>query len=233
MNTRYGEISEDDIFALEYKMEWYFKYGNLPTSQKRETEIAKADYGRQYERYVGYLFEEKGFAVKYNGIRNGREDGGIDLVARAPLKIRLIQCKRWHVPVNVDVISRLHGAVERFIYEERKGKSPNMRTSIRGVIATTGAIDDAAHEMARHFGIYVMSGLQFERYPAIKAQRITSDGGRFLLPFTPGYDKMRLDLKSGDCFFSAVRTALFNGFYYPPYHREILKKIYAMAKQQE
>ena len=120
MQTLYGEVDEDDIFALQFKLDWYLRYGNLPSCRKRETDVAKADYGRQYERYVGYLFESRGFTVCYRGISEEKEDGGIDLVAKAPRKIRLIQCKRWRNAVNADVISRLQGAVERFIYDQRK-----------------------------------------------------------------------------------------------------------------
>ena len=108
-----------------------------------------------------------------------------------------------------------------------------MRTSIRGVIATTGEIDEAAKRLASHFGIYVMSNLKYERYPAIKAQKTASDGGRFLLPITPGYDRMRLNLKAGDCFFASVRAAFRNGFYYPPYHRDILKRLRSNASEEK
>lgn len=225
MDTPFGAVPEDDIQALEYKYAWYMKYGCLPSPSRRTTEEAKADYGRQYERYVGYLFERRGYSVNYQGIRKGVEDGGIDLVARAPRKIRLVQCKRWRMPINADVVSRLQGAVARFVYEERRGKPETSRTSIRGVLATTGEIDGEAAGLAAHLGIYVMPRLLFESYPAIKAQRFPDGGGRFLLPLTPGYDRMRMDLKSGDCFFASPREALRNGFYYPPYHREILKRL--------
>ena len=115
--------------------------------------------------------------------------------------------------------------MERFIFEERQGKSTLMRTSIRGVLATAGEVEDEAKKLAAHFGIFVMSALKFQRYPAIKAQRITPQGGRFLLPFTPGYDRMTLNLKSGDCFQESIRGAFLNGFCYPPYHRKILKRL--------
>ena len=233
MDTVNGEIDEDDIQALEYQYDWYMRYACLPSSHRRTSEEAKSDYGRQYERYVGYLFERQGFAVNYQGIRKGLEDGGLDLVARAARKIRLVQCKRWRVPVNADVISRLHGAVERFIFEERQGKSPAMRTSIRGVLATSGEIEDEAKMLAAHFGIFVMSSLKFQRYPAIKAQRITPYGGRFLLPFTPGYDRMNLNLKAGDCFQESIRGAFLNGFCYPPYHRKILKRLREAVGKEE
>ncbi len=61
MQTPYGEISEDDIVVLEYRLHWYLWYGNQPTCKLRETTVAKNDYGIQYERYVGHLFDGKGF----------------------------------------------------------------------------------------------------------------------------------------------------------------------------
>ena len=230
MQTPYGEISEDDIVALEYRLYWYLRYGNQPTCKLRETSIAKNDYGIQYERYVGHLFEEKGFRVTYNGIRNGKDDGGVDLIARGNRKIRIIQCKRWNTAVNCDVISRLQGGLERFIWKERKGKSSKMLTSIRGVLATSGDVEPNALELAKHLGIYVMKNLTYKFYPAIKAKEIIPGAGRFLLPFNSGYDRMDFSLGNGDRFFMSIREALTNGFYYPPYHRDILKRIYALRK---
>ena len=75
-----------------------------------------------------------------------------------------------------------------------------------------------------------MQNLQYQYYPAIKAQRITEDGGKFLLPFTPGYDRMKLNLKKGDRFIYTVREAFSDAFYYPKYNRNILRKIYDKSK---
>ena len=36
----------------------------------------KWKYGRDYKRYVGYLFEREGFSVIYNGATKGSSDGG-------------------------------------------------------------------------------------------------------------------------------------------------------------
>ena len=230
MRTPFGDIFDDDVIALEFRLNWYLRYGNQPTCNRRETDVAKCDYGVQYERYVGHLFEEQGFRVIYNGIRKGKNDGGIDLIARGDRKIRLVQCKRWNIAVNCDVISRLHGGVERFVWTERKGKSEKMLTSIRGVLATSGDVEPDAMELARHLGIFVMKKLEYKFYPAIKAKEIIPGAGRFLLPFNPGYDRMDFRLGNGDKFFMSIRDALSNGFYYPPYHKEIIKRLYEMRK---
>ncbi|GEM_PF-5275970 len=225
MLTPYGEIPDDDIQALEFKLRWYLRYGNLPTLSKRETEQARMDYGFQYERYVGHLFEANGYRVEYTGIRKGVEDGGIDLVARAPRKIRLIQCKRWRIPVGIDVISRLHGAVDRFIWEERQGKPARCRTNICGVLFSSGPLTDDAKALATHLGILSQENHPYRPYPAIKGKRITPNAGKILMPFDASYDKTTMDLSRGDCFFSSPKDAFLRCFFYPPYHADILKKI--------
>ena len=231
MQTPLGEVPEDDVGALEYRLWWYLRYGNQPTDTRRETAEAKIDYGAQYERFVGHLFEEKGFHVRYNGLREGMNDGGIDLIARAPRKIRLIQCKRWNRPVDCDTISRLQGGVERFIWKERKDKPEKSRTHILGVLATSGDVEPEAQSLAEHLGIFVMKNLAYETYPAVKAQEIADGMGRFLLPFNSGYDRMNFCLGRGGRFFGSVREVLAKGFYYPPYHQSFLAVLYKMKKR--
>ena len=232
MQTPLGEVPDDDAAALEYRLWWYLRYGNQPTGILRETAAAKIDYGAQYERFVGHLFEEKGFQVRYNGLREGMNDGGIDLIARAPRKIRLIQCKRWNRAVDCDTISRLHGGVERYVWNERKDKPAQSRTHILGVLVTSGDVEPDAQALAEHLGVFVMKNLAYQAYPAVKAQEIVDGMGRFLLPFNPGYDKMPFCIHKGGRFFNTVREALVNGFYYPPYHQKILTELYRRRKQQ-
>ncbi|MHC4394510.1 MAG: hypothetical protein ACYS1A_02530 [Planctomycetota bacterium] len=51
--------------------------------------------GRDYERYIGYIYESKGYAVYYQGIVEGLEDLGRDLIAKKGKEIEVIQCKYW------------------------------------------------------------------------------------------------------------------------------------------
>ena len=75
-----------------------------------------------------------------------------------------------------------------------------------------------------------MKNLEYKFYPAIKAKEIIPGAGRFLLPFNQGYDRMDFRLGNGDRFFMSIRDALSNGFYYPMYHKEIIKRLYEMRK---
>ena len=51
--------------------------------------------GRLYERYVGYIWEMKGYNVDYVGIFKGYEDLGRDLICHKGNEIVVIQCKNW------------------------------------------------------------------------------------------------------------------------------------------
>jgi len=49
--------------------------------------------GDAYECFVGLVYQEKGFNIKYNGILKGKYDDGIDLVATKDDTVVLVQCK--------------------------------------------------------------------------------------------------------------------------------------------
>jgi hypothetical protein len=53
------------------------------------------EIGRDYERYVGYLYETMGYEVEFTGAIDGFEDMGRDVIARRGSELVLIQCKYW------------------------------------------------------------------------------------------------------------------------------------------
>lgn len=74
----------------------------------------KWKYGRDYERYVGYLWEKRGWRVTYNGAIEGKFDGGIDLICYKGNEICLVQCKRWKNNVGAEYIERFSSVVKKF-----------------------------------------------------------------------------------------------------------------------
>ena len=62
----------------------------LEPSRKRSAWTA----GIQYERYIGYLYEQDGFKVEYHGALQGKEDIGIDLICKKGEEVQIVQCKR-------------------------------------------------------------------------------------------------------------------------------------------
>ena len=77
------------------------EYRNLPNVQKWQRALdhynnrKKSNWqiGIEYERYIGYLLEQKGYRVRYFGATEGRADMGRDLIAENKKQILIVQCK--------------------------------------------------------------------------------------------------------------------------------------------
>jgi len=68
---------------------------NTQKSSKKSNYKENVKKGKEYEKYVGKYIESFGFDVDYRGLKMGRKDGGIDLIARKNNTYVLIQCKNW------------------------------------------------------------------------------------------------------------------------------------------
>ncbi len=69
---------------LQKKLDWYWEKPNKSNWQ----------IGTDYERYIGYLYERKGWNVYYHGMK-GYEDLGRDLVCKKGNSVDIVQCKYW------------------------------------------------------------------------------------------------------------------------------------------
>lgn len=64
-------------------------------SRKRPSYQENKKRGNDYEIYVGKYYEKQGYKVLYHGLKYGKKDGGIDLIAENENETLLIQCKAW------------------------------------------------------------------------------------------------------------------------------------------
>lgn len=93
-NTR---IKEDNqlIHAIEE-----FKNINNPIEKKQTTIKTsykeKIEKGKEYEEFIAKYYEELGYYVWKHGKEKGREDNGIDLIAKKDKEIIFMQCKNWN-----------------------------------------------------------------------------------------------------------------------------------------
>lgn len=80
------------------------EYQKLPNAEKYQLALdryknkknkSKWQIGIEYERYIGYLYEQKGYKVQYFGALEGLNDLGRDLIAENGKKLLIIQCKYW------------------------------------------------------------------------------------------------------------------------------------------
>ena len=76
---RFNTLSQSE--KLQRKLDWYWS-----KPKKSDWQI-----GRDYERYIGYLYEKDGWDVYYHG-KMGFEDLGRDLVCKKNGIVEIVQC---------------------------------------------------------------------------------------------------------------------------------------------
>lgn len=97
---KYSEEERQDTVVNYLTKEEYRK---LPTVERNQLALdrfwdrpkSKWLIGKLYERYVGFLYEQKGYKVKYFGIDERYEDMGRDLICHKDNETLIIQCKNW------------------------------------------------------------------------------------------------------------------------------------------
>ncbi len=197
--AEWKELSEDERNQLALDRYW------LP-SRRRSPWTA----GIEYERFVGYSYEQAGFAVTYHGATLKKDDLGIDLVCKKAGILHLVQCKRLSVqkglPVRENVIAQTYGAA--MFYALRAGLPAK---SVVPAIVTTFELSETARKFAEHLGVSVRERFAFAPYPCIKCN-ITKDGGRiYHLPFDQQYDATAID-RDGEFYAATVAEARKRGF---------------------
>lgn len=162
--------------------------------------------GIEYERYVGYLYEIKGYKVYYEGALLGREDKGRDLIVEREDDCLVIQCKRWakEKQIHEKHIMQLFGSVAELGLK-------NNRT-YKGVLITTTTLS----EMARHFAdllkIEVVENYDYKLYPMIKCNVSQTGEMIYHLPFDQQYDRIHIDTKKGNMYARTIQEAEQKGF---------------------
>lgn len=167
---------------------------------------SKEDIGRDYERYIGYLYERDGFKVNYQGIKMKLEDGGIDLICQKADIIHLVQCKNWGKDkiIHEKHINQLYGACS--VYMKRK------KVEVTPVFYTTINLSDEAKSIANELGVVIMESIFLDKeYPSIKCN-IGKNGEKiFHVPWSPYYDITKIT-KKGECYVRTVKEAEDLGF---------------------
>ena len=149
------------IIALAYKKIENKKYNdfidkfekNNKTSQNDEKlldcyeKVYKTNYktkkelGNEYELQIGRYFQSLNFKIYYNGINNGKKDGGIDIIGWNSEKVLLIQCKNYRSQINQDLLRKFIGDCK--IYEE-KNKYKIKDREIKRIFASNSTADYGA-----------------------------------------------------------------------------------------
>lgn len=164
--------------------------------------------GRDYERYVGYLREQAGYAVSYHGIEKGLEDLGRDVLAERNGTIEVIQCKRWAQAKTIHEkhVFQLYGTMVLARLE-------NPDKEITGTFTTTTKLSPKAREVAEYLGIKVEEQFPLNDYPRIKCNIARRGEERiYHLPFDQQYDTTVIEPERGEQYVATVEEAETGGF---------------------
>jgi len=211
-----GEPGEDE--ARDAARKWLTKaeYEELSTSEKYELALdrywrkkkTRWEVGRDYERYIGYKYENGGFAVRYQGIVEGFEDLGRDLIATKNGTAEVIQCKYWsqHKTIHEKHIFQLFGTVTAY-------RVDHPTETVTGVFLTSTRLSERAKQFADMLDIEVQETVPLEKYPCVKCNVSRRTGEKiYHLPFDQQYDKTIIEEERLERYVSTVAEAEALGF---------------------
>lgn len=165
--------------------------------------------GRIYERYIGYLYEAKGYDVKYTGIIQSYEDLGRDLICKKGRDVIIIQCKNWSQfkTIYEKHIFQFFGTVYQYKYGNRD-------KNVQGFFYTTTKVSDLARSFAIDLDINLLENYKMkDDYPSIKCNISKSNGEKiYHLPFDQQYDKIKIEYPRGEFYCKTTKEAEQCGF---------------------
>jgi hypothetical protein len=79
------------------------EYNKLSDTEKNKRALeyylkgkkSKWQIGRDFEMYIGYVYEKQGYHVTYFGIEKKLHDLGRDLIVENNEVVKIVQCKYW------------------------------------------------------------------------------------------------------------------------------------------
>lgn len=191
------------------------EYAQLPSAEKYQRALNRYqrrektawEVGVDFERYYGYLLEQRGYKVQYCGALLGLEDMGRDLVATLGDECEVIQCKRWakEKTIHEKHIFQLYGSVVMLSIQDPKH-------NYKGVFVTTTVLSDTARKCADFLGITAVENFPIADYPVIKCNIGRGKEKIYHLPMDQQYDKVSISKKDGAFYAWTTKEAEANGF---------------------
>ncbi|MBQ2948358.1 MAG: restriction endonuclease [Clostridia bacterium] len=201
-------LSKDEYENLSSAAKYQLALDRYKRSQKSRWEI-----GRDYERYIGYLYEIRGRSVEYFGANKGLEDMGRDLIVHQDDTDNdafdaVIQCKYWNEnrTIHEKHIFQLYGTSIMYCIEHKINR-------VAKIFISTAPLSETAKQAADMLGIDVVSIPYQKDYPCIKCNINSSTGQKiYHLPFDQQYDHVRINLELGELYVKTVAEAESLGF---------------------
>lgn len=214
-------ISRDEYFQLSPT-----DRNCLALERYKKHKKSKREIGKEYERYIGYRYELKGYKVEYKGILSGLEDLGRDLICTKDDEAIIIQCKCWskNKVIHEKHINQLFGTFAKYQIEQQVKENPNAKPYVvtnntgenpkyRAVFVTSTKLSPTAQSFADALGIERREEFPLEDFPMIKCNVSRKSGEKiYHLPFDNSYDSVYIEKERGELYASTVAEAEEKGF---------------------
>ena len=217
------------------------EYQKLPDTEKYQRALDRykkrnktsSEIGRDYERYIGYLYEKDGYTVTYYGIERGLDDLGRDLICIKGDKVHIVQCKCWSNKkkkvIREKHLNQLYGTVVAYKVARSMGikiddlaKITSDELQIMGqgnldlytitpVFCSTVPFSPTALAFAKILDIKCRVK-PLDNYPMIKCNISRRGEKIYHLPFDQQYDKTIITPADGECYALTVEEAEKKGF---------------------
>lgn len=220
------DIFEDEYISDEERIDILVGKDYQPQTREEKLQRALDNYisrnkskraiGKEYERYIGYLYEQKGYNVKFHGIEKGFEDLGIDLICTKGDETLLIQCKNWgqSKKIHENSINQLFGTAIKYKIENRGHTLFDVPSwdKYYPIFITTTQLSETAKEFAKVLGVQVEIIPFDNHYPRIKCNINRKTGDKiYHLPFDQQYDKIKI-IDKGEFYAYTIEEAERLGF---------------------
>ena len=207
----YEELTPTE--KLQKKLDWYWQKPDKTNWQ----------IGRDYERYIGYLYWQKGWDVDYHG-RKGYEDLGRDLICKKDNAVEIVQCKYWarEKIIHEKHIYYLFGTTVEYFLENFVDKEdlkqlalfPGLikKRNVTPKLITTIDVSPKAEQVAKVLGV-VVEKTPSGYYPSVKCNVSRRTGEKiYHLPFDQQYDTTKIEEERLERYVETVDEAEALGF---------------------
>ncbi len=209
-------LDYDPIRDYLTKDEW----NNLSESEKNQKALdnylkrnkTKSQIGRDYELFVGQIYEKAGYKVTYYVCLKGFEDLGRDIIAKKGPNTIIVQCKYWSTKkvIHEKHIAQLYGTVIKYMIENNVE-----RNRVLPVFYTSTVLSDMAKEFADCLGVNYYESEPFIEFPRIKCNIGKDSYGHqtkiYHLPMDQQYNSTEVN-KPGEFYAFTVKEAEDKGF---------------------
>ena len=214
-----GSISQDEDYDPVQKFLKPEEFKKLPIDKKNQLALdrylnkthTKLEIGRFYERYIGYLYEEEDWVVKFFGIIEGFDDLGRDLICKKGNEIHIVQTKNW---------SKYKIIREKYLYQHfattihyQLQEKISKKVKVKPIFYATIDFSDMAKKVSKALNIQIKTEKLKKDYPMIKCNINPSTKEKiYHLPFDQQYDKVIIGNNPGELYVKTVTEATKKGF---------------------